>query len=283
MQVLIVSESDENATELERLVGANPDLEPRRTQSLDETLGVLERDGIVILDCIGLPRLQEFIDAVRRKHRYQGCVFLVVAEPDAVPEGARELPAEVDIIVRPIDAEAFTRRIDELSRCVGDPVALDVNYVNPFIAATINAVEMLSGMEIARQALFLKRDYKMFGDLSSVMGLSGTATGSLVLSMPEDLAVRLAGRMIRSELTEIDDVVLDAVGELINVISGNAKAAFTDTEYHFQFSLPSVVTGAGHRISHQSGTPCVVVVFAVGDSEMALQICLAPGDLDRVS
>jgi chemotaxis protein CheX len=156
-----------------------------------------------------------------------------------------------------------------------------VRYVNPFIRATAHTVETLTGLPIARNDLFVKRDYRMFGDISGVMGLTGTANGAVVLSFPEDVAVRLVGKMINRELKHgIDHVVRDGVGEFVNVIAGNAKAALANTPYHFNITLPSVVAGTGHLITHRTGTPCVVVVFDIGGGEAALQVCLAPGNGD---
>jgi chemotaxis protein CheX len=122
----------------------------------------------------------------------------------------------------------------------------------------------------------------MFGDISGVMGLTGEASGAVVLSFPEDVAVKVVGRMINRELNAgIDHIVRDGVGEFVNVIAGNAKAALANTQYHFNITLPSVVTGAGHVITHRLGTPCVVVVFDVEGGDAALQVCLAPSDEGR--
>ncbi|MCC8109301.1 MAG: hypothetical protein LIQ30_09730, partial [Planctomycetes bacterium] len=57
-----------------------------------------------------------------------------------------------------------------------------------------------------------------------------------------------------------------------------AKASLVKTKYHFTISIPKVVTGPGHEIEHQPGTPNIVVVFEGAGHDFSLQVCLAPND-----
>ena len=70
--------------------------------------------------------------------------------------------------------------------------------------------------------------------------------------------------------------VCDGVGEIINMIAGQAKAMLVKTKYHFTISIPSVISGHGHEISHKKGTPNIVVLFEADGTPFALQVCLAP-------
>ncbi len=134
-------------------------------------------------------------------------------------------------------------------------------------------------VEIQRKKIFLKDDYKMMGDISGVMELNGAASGSVVVSMPSRLACLVVGNMLgEPPAEELTQDVRDAVGEIINMISGQAKASLVKTKYHFTISIPSVVTGPGHEIAHQKGTPNIVVLFEGSGFDFALQVCLAPND-----
>jgi len=161
----------------------------------------------------------------------------------------------------------------------GKRSAVNVEFINPFIEATKTVFATMCNLEVDRKKLFLKTDYAMFGDISGVMGLSGTASGAVVISLPKDLACLVVGNMLgEPPAATLDESVRDGVGELINMISGHAKAALTKTKYHFAISLPSVVSGAGHEISHKKGTPNIVVLFQAQTWEFAIQVCLAPSE-----
>lgn len=161
----------------------------------------------------------------------------------------------------------------------GNRPTVNVEFINPFVDATFNVFRTMAGMEVERKKLFLKDDHKMFGDLSGVMGLSGAASGTVVVSMPERLACILVGNLLGEPPAEaLTSDTCDGVGELVNMIAGQAKAALTKTKYNFSISLPSVVSGTDHEISHKKGTPNIVVKFAAGEHDFHLQVCLAPSE-----
>ena len=73
-----------------------------------------------------------------------------------------------------------------------------------------------------------------------------------------------------------DDDVRDGVGELANMVSGNAKAALVDTPYHFGLSIPTVVIGSSHSIAHPPDIPCITVIFKVLDEDFKVAVALIP-------
>ncbi len=132
------------------------------------------------------------------------------------------------------------------------------------------------GIDVVRKDVFLKVDNQSHGDLSGVMGLSGSAVGSAVISMTTKLATRVVAKMFHIEESEVEkDDVVDAIGEFVNMISGGAKSALAGTKYHFQISLPTVVSGRGHELSHKKGTPCIVLLFQADDEEFVIEISVA--------
>lgn len=156
---------------------------------------------------------------------------------------------------------------------------VNVEFINPFIDATRNVFSSMCRVEIARKSIFVKDDYKMLGDISGVMQLSGTASGSVVISMSSEFACLVVGNMLgEPPAKELNKEVMDAMGEIINMISGQAKASLVKTKYHFTISIPTVVTGPGHEIEHQSGAANIVVVFEGAGYDFSLQICLTPND-----
>ncbi|MCX7934150.1 MAG: chemotaxis protein CheX [Planctomycetota bacterium] len=184
------------------------------------------------------------------------------------------------VVTKPFTGEDIVSALEKArSHASGAKPALNVAFVNPFIAATCNLFRTMCGLEVKRKNLYLKSDYKMFGDISGVMGLSGQANGSVVISLPKALACAMVAKMLgEAAAPDINDSVRDGVAEIINMIAGQAKAALAETKYHFTISLPSVVVGAGHEIMHKKGTPNIVIIFDAGEYEFAVQVCLAAGE-----
>ncbi len=183
------------------------------------------------------------------------------------------------IITKPIDPEQMIKAIaNTLKSKKGKPASVNVEFINPFIESTKNVFKTMVNIDVERDKLYLKEGHEMYGDISGVMGLSGAATGSVVISLPKGIALKAVGNMLGEEAgTEITADTCDAVSELINMISGQAKASLTKSKYHFQISIPTVVQGSGHEITHKKGTPNVVVLFKTNTGDkFAIQVCLSP-------
>ena len=144
---------------------------------------------------------------------------------------------------------------------------INVELLAPFITATHKTFQTMLGEEITRKSVSLKKGYLMIGDISGMIGMSGSLTGTCSLSMPGPLAVQLIENMIGEKIEHgVQDIVVhDGVGELINVITGDAKTRLSDTKYKFNMTLPTIITGHGFEIYHRKGTRCVSIAFI--DSE----------------
>jgi len=69
-----------------------------------------------------------------------------------------------------------------------------------------------------------------------------------------------------------EDDVIDGVGEIVNIIAGNAKAYLT--KYDLSISLPNVIIGDNHTLAGQSGSPTIVVPFISGELNFIMEVSL---------
>ncbi len=149
---------------------------------------------------------------------------------------------------------------------------MQAEHINPFLRAVTNAFSTMLNCEARRGKMTLMengiRDYP----ISGVIGLSGKAVGTVVINLSEEVAVKAASAMLMDELTAVDEDVLDAVGELANMIAGQAKAELE--EYQMSVSLPNVITGDGHQIRFPSGASRIAVPFDTDFGPMNLEVGL---------
>jgi chemotaxis protein CheX len=66
--------------------------------------------------------------------------------------------------------------------------------------------------------------------------------------------------------------VVDAVGELTNMVAGAAKAQLT--EYKLSISLPGVIKGAGHEVCFPSDVTPICVPFTCEWGELKIEVGL---------
>lgn len=148
-----------------------------------------------------------------------------------------------------------------------------VEYINPFIASLNNVFLTMLDREVRRGTISLKDGNCPEYEVSGTIGLSGKAIGTVVLSLSENVALKAASTMLLSERTEIDADVVDAVGELTNVVAGGAKAKLE--EYELSSSLPNVITGRNHCIHFPSDVTPICVPFETDWGPLALEVGLA--------
>ncbi len=186
------------------------------------------------------------------------------------------------ILILPINKKELIENIEKNVKPAGKRMSLDVSMVNPFISATKEVFEVMSGIHVKRKALFLKKDYKIFGEISGIMGLTGDASGSIAISFSYDLAKKVISIILDMEVAEIEENdVKDGIGEILNMIAGQTKAILAGTKYRFKLSIPAVVAGYGYEIYHPEDAPCIVVIFEALDMQFALQVSLAPSNGKR--
>jgi chemotaxis protein CheX len=123
--------------------------------------------------------------------------------------------------------------------------------------------------------LSLIQDYdksKIQFDISGVIGFSGDVKGDCALRMSENTAKEAVTRLT-GEIVEQSQEIGDGVGELVNMIAGNAKAALMD--FNVSLSFPEIIRGKGHEIgfhrhsdlielffTSEIGDICVIVAFS---------------------
>jgi len=154
---------------------------------------------------------------------------------------------------------------------------MNVAYLNPFINATQSVFRSMMEVDPVPGKPFLMdllSDEYAF-DISGIIGLSGEATGAVVISLPKLTALRAVSRFARMDVKIFDQTVVDAIGELINIIAGNAKRDLS--EYTLAISLPSVVTGHLHKLNWPTGVPVVSVPFSSNIGDFSISVSLREG------
>ncbi len=136
--------------------------------------------------------------------------------------------------------------------------SLDPVYVTSFIAATQHVFQMMLHQEVSCGKPVPGRLPHLDSDVSGIMGMTGDVVGTVVLSLPKASAAKIVEWFVGSPIDDIEnDDFADAVGELVNMISGGAKAKFGGKQVHI--SCPSVVIGQGHTVQQPSGSVCISI------------------------
>ena len=150
---------------------------------------------------------------------------------------------------------------------------MDVTLINPFINATINVLETMAFMNVTPGKPFLKTDIVAIGDITGLMGLTGVANGTVAVTFESDCILAIVSNMFGEQMSEINSEIIDAVGELTNMISGQARRELEEIGRSFKAAIPSVVAGPKHSITHYTDGPRIAIPFSTDHGEFTIEVC----------
>jgi chemotaxis protein CheX len=138
---------------------------------------------------------------------------------------------------------------------------MDVKIINPFLIAAVNVMKTMANVEPIPGKPFLKNESTALGDVSAIIGITGVAQGSMALTFTESCIIGLASALMGMTFTVLDDEVKDSVGELTNMICGDARRRLSEKGITLQAGIPTVVAGKSHSITHIASGPRLAVPF----------------------
>jgi CheY-like chemotaxis protein len=144
-------------------------------------------------------------------------------------------------------------------------VKLDVEFVNPFLEATIETVKSMCQVPDIKvdKTFVLKGDEDLKVDISGVLSIVAPKfMGTIYISFPKDTFLSLTSKMLGTEFKEITAEISDAAAELTNIIYSNAKSALNKKNLQMEKAIPSVVNGAGHSVNTRDSSASVVTQFS---------------------
>lgn len=149
---------------------------------------------------------------------------------------------------------------------------MDAGLIAPFVSSIQHVFSTMFQLPVEVGTPALKQGNKCSHDVSGIIGMSGEFVGTVVLSMPSETAVSVVALFTGEKYSPDSSDFADAVGEIINMVCGNAKAAFQ--RKNVSISCPSVVVGANHRVNSQSDIPCVLIPCTTDCGELVLEVAI---------
>ena len=95
-------------------------------------------------------------------------------------------------------------------------------YINPFLAPAKNVWQKMLGQELDLDEYAMMSEQVATEDLMAIIRARGLVEGHVLYGFDIDTAKAVAGVMMEEEIEEFDEIGLSALGELANMISGNA-------------------------------------------------------------
>lgn len=108
--------------------------------------------------------------------------------------------------------------------------------------------------------------------VSVIMGWSGDLHGTLSLTLTDAAARAWTKALIEHDSGEVDQTVIDAVGELGNMVVGGTKRRMCD--FNLTMSLPTVVRAGSNSMEFPSSTTALRMVYDYNATDMTILVAL---------
>lgn len=110
----------------------------------------------------------------------------------------------------------------------------------------------------------------------ALIGIAGDYIGTGMIGCSPKLACKASSVMMMAEYAAVDVEVLDAMGEIANMIFGNVKTALESEVGALGLSIPTVVFGRNFSTRSMGNHAWIHVPMKVDEEEIDIRFCIAP-------
>lgn len=146
------------------------------------------------------------------------------------------------------------------------------HWINPFIRHTSIVFQRLMGWHLKRLDIEIKQTFVPTYEVSAVILIHGIHPGAMVLSLSRNVAFDILRTTRMTKISEINEDVIDVVGELSNIIAGRAAADLSNS--HTRLGLPTVMVGHTKIAPFPTASRPVCVSFQSEGGPLTLEVGL---------
>lgn len=150
---------------------------------------------------------------------------------------------------------------------------MKVEYINPFFKATIDVFRVMLNLDLKRGQPRAVDELVPVSEANVMIGVTGDLRGSLLYSFPKDMALKMVNIMAGMEMNKLDAFVSSALGEVANIISGNALTYLAENSLSCDISPPQVFVGQDGALSMATEKAVVLpLITDIGTLEISVSL-----------
>ena len=145
----------------------------------------------------------------------------------------------------------------------------------PFVESTQAVFSTMLGWKIEPVSALRLPAFHPQHDVSGIIGFSNAIRGTIVISLDREVALSAAEAFIGMRPDKIDADVMDMVGELANMVGGNAKQRIGNAG--ISLGMPTVVSGSDMKITFEPGAHVEFLSFVSPKGPLCVQWAMRQG------
>ena len=136
------------------------------------------------------------------------------------------------------------------------------DYTEQFITGITHVFKTMCAIDLAHESPFEKAQRRTTADVTGVMAFTGDRRGTMCFNTSASGALTIYARLMHEKHQEVNAQIIDAVGELTNIISGQARKELEKESLHLIAHVPMVFVGKGLELHYVTKGAIVSIPFS---------------------
>ena len=150
---------------------------------------------------------------------------------------------------------------------------MKAEHINPIFKATQSVLTNMLQVDPDKGDLSNKEHHFIAERISASIGVTGELEGFVYFTMNEETALNVVEKMSGMPVDEFNDMAKSAVGELANIITGNAATNLSNVGYQCDITPPSIAVGDNLEITTEYGDFLVIPLHSeLGDIKINVSL-----------
>lgn len=115
-------------------------------------------------------------------------------------------------------------------------------YIDPFVTTTMRVLDAVIVGPVRQGDVAVLDGERIKGDVAVLVKVRGEAEGDIIFSTTTGTALEICRKLFGEATQAMTPQSTDALGELVNMIAGNAVSALNDLGFDFTISPPEIIT-----------------------------------------
>jgi chemotaxis protein CheX len=150
---------------------------------------------------------------------------------------------------------------------------MNAEHINPFLVSATKILKDMCFIDSKIGKPFLTECQFDSDSVVIVIGVTGEMRGQVLIEMKLNVACDIASKMCMMPVTQMDELSKSAIGELGNMIMGNAATIFSTKGIGIDITPPVLAIGNMSISNLQSKNICIPLIYD-GDKQIGVNIAL---------
>lgn len=229
----------------------------------------------IVGECEGV----ELVEVVRAKRAQADLpiVIFTAMEDEATAERCQAAGANL-VLAKSHGTDQLLGRIEGLIEDYKSNLpgfSLDQDMGRCITKATGEVFKTMMGLRVSAGAVTVEKAQMRKAEVIGSIGVAGFLTGSISLFLPRALADKAVASLLMMEPSELsDEDVVDAIGELTNMVGGSIKTELFQKAPLFDISIPSVYVGDDLQRRTVSDDLCFHAPFTIDGHAFSVEFLM---------